>query len=206
MKFLTRLRLFGEKTTEKLMPVNNIVQLEDLLKKQTKTLEETKQKYYNSKGKEDYYQTEIKNNEDLKEKAINNAKNSKDNNNEVQLKKCFEIQKMAQTKIDMYIDCLNKQKDITIKLNNFVTNLETKNSELRCKIELLKTKDDFVKSVEDFKMVQTGTRDINLDDVVKDIEINFNAKSYEFNDMDVTELKDNVYEDNSYWYKILEEI
>lgn len=195
MKLLTRLRLFGEKTTEKLMPVDNITQLEDLLKKQSKTLEETKQNYYNSKGKEDYYKTEIKSNKELKEKAIERAKDAKGHKNEEQLKNCFEIQKMAQTKINMYTDCLEKQKNITTKLNTFMTNLETKNSELRCKIELLKTKDEFVKSVEDFKVVQNGTSDINLDDVVKDIEINFNSKSYELDDMNVPELQNSEYED-----------
>lgn len=195
MKLLTRLRLFGEKAIEKTISVDNIAQLEDLIKKQTKISEEIKQKYYNSRGKEDYYQTEIKNNEDLKYKTIERAKNAKGHKNEEQLKQCFEIQKMAQAKIDMYKDCLDKQKGITIKLNAFITNLESKNSELKCKIELLKTKDDFVKSVEDFKTVQSGTSDINLDNVVKDIEIDFNAKSYEFDDIDVPELANNEYED-----------
>lgn len=191
MKLFTRIKLFGKKAIEDFMPIDNITQLEEMMNKQKKVLEETQQKYYNSKGKEDYYETEIKRNEKLLEDAMSSAKKAKENNDETKLKKLYEIKTMTEFKIKMYEECLEKQKEITIKLNKFVSNIERKVSKARCDIELLKTKDEFTKSVEDFKSVQTGVDDINMEDITKDIDINFNAKSYEFNDMDVVEVEDN---------------
>lgn len=195
MKLFTRFKLFGKKAIEELMPVDNITQLEEMMNKQKKVLEETQQKYYNSKGKEEYYEAEIKKNEELLENTITSAKKSKENNDEVSLKKLYEIKTLTESKIKMYKECLEKQKEISIKLNKFVSNIERKVSKARCDIELLKTKDEFAKSVEDFKSVQTGVDDINMEDITKDIDINFNAKSYEFNDIDIVDIGDNGFND-----------
>lgn len=195
MKLFTRFKLFGKKAIEELMPVDNITQLEEMMRKQEKVLEETQQKYYNSKGKEDYYSKEIENNEKLLKDTISSAKKAKENNDEVKLKKLYEIKTMTESKIKMYKECLEKQKEITIKLNKFVSNIERKVSKAKCDIELLKTKDEFTKSVEDFKTIETGVDDINMEDITKDIDINFNAKSYEFNDMDIAEVEDGGFDD-----------
>lgn len=195
MKLFTRLRLFGKKTIEEFMPIDNITQLEEMMNKQKKVLEDTQQKYYNSKGKEDYYSKEIDNNKNLLENTILSAKRAKENNDEVKLKKLYEIKTLTESKIKMYEECLEKQKEITIKLNQFVTNIERKVSKAKCDIELLKTKDEFTKSVEDFKSVQTGVDDINMEDITKDIDISFNAKSYEFNDMNVVDIEDGGFDD-----------
>lgn len=196
MKLFTRIKLFIKKVIEELMPVDNITQLEEMMRKQQKILEETQQKYYNSKGKEEYYETEIDNNKKLLEDTISSAKKAKENNDEVRLKKLYEIKTMTESKIKTYKECLDKQKEITIKLNSLVASAERKLTKAKCSIELLKTKDEFSKSVEDFKSIQIGdSDDINMDDITKDIEINFNAKSYEFNDMDVVEIEDNGFDD-----------
>lgn len=195
MKLFTRIKLFGKKAIEDFMPIDNITQLEEMMNKQKKVLEETQQKYYNSKGKEDYYETEIKRNEKLLEDTMSSAKKAKENNDETKLKKLYEIKTLTESKIKMYKDCLEKQKEITVKLNKFVSNIERKVSKAKCDIELLKTKDEFTKSVEDFKTIETGVDDINMEDITKDIDINFNAKSYEFNDMDVVEVEDGGFDD-----------
>lgn len=195
MKLFTRIKLFGKKAVEELMPIDNITQLEEMMKRQQKVLEETQQKYYNSKGKEEYYETEIDKNEKLLKDTISSAKKAKEDNDEVRLKKLYEIKTMTESKIKMYEECLEKQKEITVKLNKFVTNIERKVSKAKCDIELLKTKDEFTKSVEDFKSVQTGVDDINMEDITKDIDINFNTKSYEFNDMNVVEVEDGGFDD-----------
>lgn len=195
MKLFTRIKLFGKKTIEDLMPIDNITQLEEMMSKQQKVLEETQQKYYNSKGKEDYYETEIKRNKKLLKDTMSSAKKAKDKNDEVKLKKLYEIKTLTETKIKTYEECLEKQKEITNQLNTLVTNAERKVTKIKCDIELLKTKEDFSKSVEDFKSIQTGVDDINIDDITKDIEINFNAKSYEFNDMDVVDIEDDGFDD-----------
>lgn len=195
MKLSTRIKLFGKKKIEQFMPIDNIVQLEELMNKQQKVLNETQQKYYNSKGKEDYYLKEIENNEKLLKDTIISAKKAKENNDEARLKKLYEIKTLTESKIKMYKECLEKQKEITVKLNKFVSNIERKVSKAKCDIELLKTKDEFTKSVKDFKSVQTNADDINMEDITKDIDINFNAKAYEFNDIDIENIEDSGFED-----------
>lgn len=195
MKLSTRIKLFGKKKIEQFMPIDNIVQLEELMNKQQKVLNETQQKYYNSKGKEDYYLKEIENNEKLLKDTTISAKKAKENNDEARLKKLYEIKTLTESKIKMYKECLEKQKEITVKLNKFVSNIERKVSKAKCDIELLKTKDEFTKSVKDFKSIQTDADDINMEDITKDIDINFNAKAYEFNDIDIVDIEDNGFED-----------
>lgn len=195
MRLFTRFKLFGKKAIEELMPIDNITQLEEMIEKQNKVLNETKQKYYNSKGKEDYYSNEIKNNKKLLDDTMKSAKKAKDNDDEMKLKKLYEIKTLTESKIKMYEECLKKQKDITVKLNTLVTNAERKCTKLKCNIELLKTKDEFTKSVEDFKTIQVGNEDINIDDITKDIDIKFNAKTYEFEDIDVVDVEDGGFDD-----------
>lgn len=188
MKFLTRVKIFFKKLSEKLMPVNNIDKLNMLLSKQKKVLADTRQKYYNSKGKEEYYTTEIATNQKLKQELLDSAKKCKEKNDSNKLKQVFDMYDLTENRITMYSSCLEKQKEITTKLNQFVSITETKINKLNCDIEMLKTKDEFSQSVRDLRSIQCDQDDINVDDVVKDIEIDYNARVAEFTDMNVEDI------------------
>lgn len=188
MKLFTRLTIFVKKLLAKVMPISNIDKLNHLIEKQNKALSYARQSYYNSLGKEEYYENELSTNQELYKALICCAKKAKTNNDEAVLKQSFDAIQLAESRIKMYGDCLEKQKEITIKLNRFVTVAANKISQLKCNIEMLKTKDEFSKSVKDFKELQLGNCDTNVDDVVKDIEIDYNAKSIEFNDMSVDDI------------------
>lgn len=195
MKIITRISLFLKRIIEKLMPINKCEQLNSLFIKYKKILYDAKQNYYNSLGKEEYYQKELDNNKVNSEKLLSIAKKYKEKNDTTKLKETYNMYDLSLKKIENYQKFLDEQKEITLKLNTFISQLERKVSKLECEIEILKTKNEFNNNIKNIKRVCNVDSGVDLDIVTKGIEIDYNANMIETDSMSLDNIEDIKYGD-----------
>lgn len=182
MKFLTRLNIFAKKVAKELMPITDIEKLEHALEEIKKGLDDTKQSYYKSKGKEDYYKTEIDNAEKVKEKIVNQMKKNKENNVEKEKQEpLYNEMVTLDTRIKLNNENLTNQSKITSALLKTKNVYDRKYTDLRQNLEIMKSKEDFNNSIKEFKL---DNFDIDTKEIEKNIDITFNASQYSLDDIE----------------------
>lgn len=177
MKKLTKLKIVFDRIFNKFVKVDNIEKIEEGLDRQKEALKKLNNSYYNAQGALESYRNELEKNKE----------------NEKQLNKCFEICKTKNDKdgAKQIFDELNttKQRIIVLKEQSQKQELivqrfkeakdryEKEIRNLQNNLETMKSKNRFSKAVKEYESQFGEFEEFNIDDIQKDIDIEFNASN-----------------------------
>lgn len=183
MKLMTRLKIFFGKTAEQVLPVNDMDKLEHAYDKISTNLSEMKDKLYKAKAVRDNYNKELNTNTTLLEKLMVASKKAKAENDTEFLKKAHDHSIFLKGNIERYSMFTAEQSKIVNAFEQRVEVLDKKVQEVRMVLETARLKHEFAENVKEFGAVGSGNiADIDVDAVLKNIDINYDASTYKIED------------------------
>lgn len=205
MKNTTRLKVFFKKMFKMVTPLDNIEIMEHLMEQNNTALNSFNDQLYNSKAQIRYHQRELEVNSDRKDSLIKIAEKFKSNNNEDGKRETFNKLKIVDSQIALHKEQIELHEARTVSLNSIVENLRNKQTEIQCKLTSYKAKVEFANSVNQYSNINVKGLDINIDDITKEIDIDYLSSEFKLNDIMKNDIVTNATSDLEYeeFYKNL---
>ena len=177
MKKLTKLKIVFYRIFNKIVKVDNIEKIEDGLNRQKEALKKLNNSYYNAQGALESYRNELEKNKENEKKLnkcfeICKAKNDKDG-----AKQIFEELNTTKQRIIVLKEQSQKQELIVQRFKEAKERYEKEIRNLQNNLETMKSKNRFSKAVKEYESQFGEFEEFNIDDIQKDIDIEFNASN-----------------------------
>lgn len=177
MKKLTKLKIVFDRIFNKIVKVDNIEKIEEGLNRQKEALKKLNNSYYNAQGALESYRNELEKNKENEKKLnkcfeICKAKNDKDG-----AKQIFEELNTTKQRIIVLKEQSQKQELIVQRFKEAKERYEKEIRNLQNNLETMKSKNKFSKAVKEYESQFGEFEEFNIDDIQKDIDIEFNASN-----------------------------
>lgn len=177
MKKLTKLKIVFDRIFNKIVKVDNIEKIEEGLNRQKEALKKLNNSYYNAQGALESYRNELEKNKENEKKLnkcfeICKAKNDKDG-----AKQIFEELNTTKQRITVLKEQSQKQELIVQRFKEAKERYEKEIRNLQNNLETMKSKNKFSKAVKEYESQFGEFEEFNIDDIQKDIDIEFNASN-----------------------------
>lgn len=199
LKNIERIRLWFANLIKNLFQVDKTAQLVDIYEKQKSQLEEADSKYYRSKGLEQYYTDEIETITKLLSRLGSCAKKVK--NDDAVLRDIYTQKVSLENKKKNFEEFLQAQTLVTKQWETLKDQLEMTTIKLKDKIDEIRMKEEFSKNMDKFSNTTSTIGDINIDEIMKEVQVDFNSSTMKLKDLKNTSIDDVIKDDGFEEYK-----
>lgn len=190
-----------EGTTSKLDILRN--NIDDLQEKNRDISED----YYNKKGMKVFYENEIDKANEYITKLTDSARRYKAKENISNVKACYTNINNLKSKIAVYENNLKTTTEVLNKLEELKSYTDNKLSELKNKLELLKSQEQFANDVKGTVANISSFTDVaDMSDIEKDISIDYEGSKIQFEDIRKDDINDLVSEKDNGFDKFMNEL
>ena len=177
MKKTTKIKILWDRLFNKIVKVDNIEKVEEGLERQKQSLRKLNESYYNATGALDTYKEELKKNEDNLDKLNRCFEICKNKEEKQGAKQVYEQTIITKQRINVLKEQIEKQKMIVNRFKEAKERYEKEIRNLENNIETMKSKDRFSKAVKEYNKNFGEFEEFNIDDIQRDIDIEFNASN-----------------------------
>ena len=177
MKKTTKLKILFERIFNKFVKVDNVEKVEEGLKRQKEALIKLNSSYYNAKGALITYKQELSKNEQNLEKLDRCFNICKQKDKKDEAKQVYDEIVTTKQRIAVLQEQIQKQELIVTRFNEAKEKYEREIRNLENNLETMKSKSKFSKAVKEYNENFGEFEEFNIDDIQKDIDIEFNASN-----------------------------
>ena len=177
MKKLTKLKIVFDRIFNKFVKVDNIEKIEEGLNRQKEALKNLNNSYYNAQGSLESYKNELKKNQENEKKLNKCFEICKTKNDKESAKQIFEEINSTKQRIVILKEQSQKQELIVQRFKEAKERYEKEIRTLQNNLETMKSKNKFSKAVKEYESQFGEFEEFNIDDIQKDIDIEFNASN-----------------------------
>ena len=177
MKKTTKLKIVFDRIFNKFIKVDNIEKIEEGLNRQKEALKKLNSSYYNAKGALTAYKDELNKNLDNQKKLDKCFEICKSKDDKEAAKQVFNEIQTTKQRITVLQDQIQKQELIVQRFSQAKEKYETEIRNLQNNLETMKSKNRFSKAVKEYESQFGEFEEFNIDDIQKDIDIEFNASN-----------------------------
>ena len=177
MKKTTKLKIVFDRIFNKFIKVDNIEKIEEGLNRQKEALKKLNNSYYNAKGALTAYKDELNKNLDNQKKLDKCFEICKSKDDKEAAKQVFNEIQTTKQRITVLQDQIQKQELIVQRFSQAKEKYETEIRNLQNNLETMKSKNRFSKAVKEYESQFGEFEEFNIDDIQRDIDIEFNASN-----------------------------
>ena len=177
MKKTTKLKIVFDRIFNKFIKVDNIEKIEEGLNRQKEALKKLNSSYYNAKGALTAYKDELNKNLDNQKKLDKCFEICKSKDDKEAAKQVFNEIQTTKQRITVLQDQIQKQELIVQRFSQAKEKYETEIRNLQNNLETMKSKNRFSKAVKEYESQFGEFEEFNIDDIQRDIDIEFNASN-----------------------------
>ena len=177
MKKTTKLKIVFDRIFNKFIKVDNIEKIEEGLNRQKEALKKLNSSYYNAKGALTVYKDELNKNLDNQKKLDKCFEICKSKDDKEAAKQVFNEIQTTKQRITVLQDQIQKQELIVQRFSQAKEKYETEIRNLQNNLETMKSKNRFSKAVKEYESQFGEFEEFNIDDIQRDIDIEFNASN-----------------------------
>ena len=177
MKKITKLKIVFDRIFNKFVKVDNIEKIEEGLNRQKEALKNLNNSYYNAQGALESYKNELKKNQENEKKLNKCFEICKTKNDKEGAKQIFEELNTTKQRIIVLKEQSQKQELIVQRFKEAKERYEKEIRNLQNNLETMKSKNRFSKAVKEYESKFGEFEEFNIDDIQKDIDIEFNASN-----------------------------
>lgn len=177
MKKTTKLKIVFDRIFNKFIKVDNIEKIEEGLNRQKEALKKLNSSYYNAKGALTAYKDELNKNLDNQKKLDKCFEICKSKDDKESAKQVFNEIQTTKQRITVLQDQIQKQELIVQRFSQAKEKYETEIRNLQNNLETMKSKNRFSKAVKEYESQFGEFEEFNIDDIQRDIDIEFNASN-----------------------------
>lgn len=177
MKKMTKLKIVFDRIFNKFVKVDNIEKIEEGLNRQKEALKKLNNSYYNAQGSLESYKNELNKNKENENKLNRCFEICKTKNDKEGAMQIFEEINTTKQRITVLTEQVQKQELIVQRFKEAKERYEKEIRNLQNNIETMKSKNRFSKAVKEYENQFGEFEEFNIDDIQKDIDIEFNASN-----------------------------
>lgn len=177
MKKLTKLKIVFDRIFNKFVKVDNIEKIEEGLNRQKEALKKLNNSYYNAQGALESYKNELNKNQENKKKLNKCFEICKTKNDKEGAKQIFDEINTTRQRITVLKEQTQKQELIVRRFKEAKERYEKEIRNLQNNLETMKSKNRFSKAVKEYESQFGEFEEFNIEDIQKDIDIEFNASN-----------------------------
>lgn len=177
MKKSTKLKIVFDRIFNKFIKVDNIEKIEEGLNRQKEALKNLNNSYYNAQGALEAYKNELNKNQENEKKLNKCFEICKTKNDKEGAKQIFAEINTTKQRILVLKEQSQKQELIVQRFKEAKERYEKEIRNLQNNLETMKSKNRFSKAVKEYESQFGEFEEFNIDDIQKDIDIEFNASN-----------------------------
>lgn len=184
MKKLTKIKIVFDRIFNKFVKVDNIEKIEEGLNRQKEALKKLNNSYYNSQGALESYRNELKKNQENEKKLNKCFETCKGKNDKDGAKQVFEELNITKQRMIVLKEQTQKQELIVKRFKDAKERYEKEIRNLQNNLETMKSKNRFSKAVKEYESQFGEFEEFDIEDIQKDIDIEFNASNAQLQDQE----------------------
>ena len=184
MKKLTKIKIVFDRIFNKFVKVDNIEKIEEGLNRQKEALKKLNNSYYNAQGALESYRNELKKNQENEKKLNKCFETCKGKNDKDGAKQVFEELNTTKQRIIVLKEQIQKQELIVKRFKDAKERYENEIRNLQNNLETMKSKNRFSKAVKEYESQFGEFEEFDIEDIQKDIDIEFNASNAQLQDQE----------------------
>ena len=184
MKKLTKIKIVFDRIFNKFVKVDNIEKIEEGLNRQKEALKKLNNSYYNAQGALESYKNELKKNQENEKKLNKCFETCKGKNDKDGAKQVFEELNTTKQRIIVLKEQIQKQELIVKRFKDAKERYENEIRNLQNNLETMKSKNRFSKAVKEYESQFGEFEEFDIEDIQKDIDIEFNASNAQLQDQE----------------------
>lgn len=177
MKKTTKLKIVFDRIFNRFIKVDNIEKVEEGLNKQKEALKKLNESYYKAQGALSTYKEELEKNKGNLERLDKCFEICKKKEDKQGAKAVFDETNVTKTRIAVLQEQIAKQELIVQRFSEAKEKYEKEIRDLQVNLETMKSKNRFSKTVEEYNKNFGEFEEFNIDDIQKEIDIEFNASN-----------------------------
>lgn len=177
MKKTTKLKILFDRMFNKFVKVDNIEKVEEGLNRQKEAAKKLNESYYKAQGALTTYIEELKQNQENLERLNKCFDICKQKDDKQGAKAVFDEINITKTRITVLQEQIAKQELIVQRFLEAKEKYENEIRNLQVNLETMKSKHRFSKTVEEYNQNFGEFEEFNMDDIQKEIDIEFNASN-----------------------------
>ena len=177
MKKLTKLKIVFDRIFNKFVKVDNIEKIEEGLNRQKEALKKLNNSYYNAQGALESYKNELNKNQENEKKLNKCFEICRTKNDKEGAKQIFDEINTTRQRITVLKEQTQKQELIVRRFKEAKERYEKEIRNLQNNLETMKSKNRFSKAVKEYESQFGEFEEFNIEDIQKDIDIEFNASN-----------------------------
>ncbi len=184
MKKLTKIKIVFDRIFNKFVKVDNIEKIEEGLNRQKEALKKLNNSYYNAQGALESYRNELKKNQENEKKLNKCFETCKGKNDKDGAKQVFEELNITKQRMIVLKEQTQKQELIVKRFKDAKERYENEIRNLQNNLETMKSKNRFSKAVKEYESQFGEFEEFDIEDIQKDIDIEFNASNAQLQDQE----------------------
>ena len=184
MKKLTKIKIVFDRIFNKFVKVDNIEKIEEGLNRQKEALKKLNNSYYNAQGALESYKNELKKNQENEKKLNKCFETCKGKNDKDGAKQVFEELNITKQRMIVLKEQTQKQELIVKRFKDAKERYENEIRNLQNNLETMKSKNRFSKAVKEYESQFGEFEEFDIEDIQKDIDIEFNASNAQLQDQE----------------------
>lgn len=184
MKKLTKIKIVFDRIFNKFVKVDNIEKIEEGLNRQKEALKKLNNSYYNAQGALESYRNELKKNQENEKKLNKCFETCKGKNDKDGAKQVFEELNITKQRMIVLKEQTQKQELIVKRFKDAKERYEKEIRNLQNNLETMKSKNRFSKAVKEYESQFGEFEEFDIEDIQKDIDIEFNASNAQLQDQE----------------------
>lgn len=184
MKKLTKIKIVFDRIFNKFVKVDNIEKIEEGLNRQKEALKKLNNSYYNAQGALESYKNELKKNQENEKKLNKCFETCKGKNDKDGAKQVFEELNTTKQRFIVLKEQIQKQELIVKRFKDAKERYENEIRNLQNNLETMKSKNRFSKAVKEYESQFGEFEEFDIEDIQKDIDIEFNASNAQLQDQE----------------------
>lgn len=184
MKKMTGLKIFFDRIFNKVIKVDEIEKIQEGLERQKQAVLKIREAYFNASGLLEQKQNEQKKKKSQEEQFLKLLDKAKEKDDRVLGKQIFDEMSVIKNSLTLLQEQIDKQ---TITVDVLKKEKEKRENEVRTtesNMELMKSKNDFTKSMKEYNTIFGEFEEFNIDDIERKIDTEFNATNCQIKEDD----------------------
>ncbi len=184
MKKLTSLKILFDRIFNKVVKVDEIEKIKEGLERQKQAVVKIREAYFNAAGLLEQKQGELDKKNVQVEKFTKFLDKAKEKNDKEMGKQIFDEMNIVKNSVILLQEQIEKQK---ITVDVLKKEKEKREQEVRTtesNVELMKSKNDFTKSMKEFNTIFGEFEEFNIEDIERKIDTEFNATNCQIKEDD----------------------
>lgn len=184
MKKMTSLKIFFDRIFNKVVKVDEIEKIQEGLERQKQAVLKIREAYFNASGLLEQKQNEQKKKKSQEEQFLKLLDKAKEKDDKVLGKQIFDEMSVIKNSLILLQEQIDKQ---TITVDVLKKEKEKRENEVRTtesNMELMKSKNDFTKSMKEYNTIFGEFEEFNIDDIERKIDTEFNATNCQIKEDD----------------------